>query len=148
MRRNKIAELVYTCFYIGYAPIASGTLASIPALLVYFLLRNNPFIYAGLTAIALALGFWASSIGEDDLGKKDPHEVVIDEFSSQLLVFLFIPFNFLNLIIGFILFRLFDIFKLPPLKKLERFPKGWGIMLDDIVVAIFTNIILRLTTFL
>ncbi|NQT23603.1 MAG: phosphatidylglycerophosphatase A [Candidatus Omnitrophica bacterium] len=148
MVRNKIAKFTYTCFYIGYLPLAPGTWASLAALGVYYLLRNHPLIYVVLTLLAIILGFWSSSIGEKELGRKDPPEVVIDEFSSQLLVFVFIPFNLLNLCLGFILFRAFDIFKIPPVKKLERLPRGWGIMLDDIAVAIFVNIILKLTTFL
>ena len=93
------------------------------------------------------LGFWVSKKAEEEFNAKDPRQVVIDEFSSQLLVFFFIPFSTLNVLVGFFLFRFLDVFKLPPIKKLERLPKGWGIMLDDIAVAIFANLILQIQRF-
>ena len=143
-----MVRLLATCFYIGYLPLMPGTGASFFALFIYYLLRNNNFIFAGLTLFLLVIGFWVSTKAEDELKLKDPKEIVIDEFSSQLLVFVFIPFNIINLIIGFSLFRILDIFKLPPIKKLQNLPKGWGIMLDDIAVAIFINLILQVKKFL
>ena len=143
-----MVRLLATCFYIGYLPLMPGTWASLAALFVCYLLRGHHLLYAGLTLFLLILGFWVSTKAEDELGSKDPKEIVIDEFSSQLLVFIFIPFNLINLFLGFLLFRMLDIFKLPPIKKLECLPKGWGIMLDDIAVAIFVNLILQIRRFL
>lgn len=137
-----------TCFYIGYLPLMPGTWASLAALFVWYLLRNYHLLYVCLTLFLLILGFWISTKAEDKLGSKDPKEIVLDEFSSQLLVFIFIPFNLINLFLGFLLFRILDVFKLPPIKKLQYLPKGWGIMLDDIAVAIFVNLILQIRRFL
>ncbi len=143
-----MVRLLATCFYIGYLPLMPGTWASLAALSIYYLLRDHHLLYVGLTLFLLIVGFWVSTKAEDELGSKDPKEIVIDEFSSQLLVFIFIPFNLINLFLGFLLFRMLDIFKLPPIKKLECLPKGWGIMLDDIAVAIFVNLILQIKRFL
>ncbi len=143
-----MVRLLATCFYIGYLPLMPGTWASLAALFVYYLLRSHHLLYAGLTLFLLILGFWVSTKAEHELGSKDPKEIVIDEFSSQLLVFIFIPFNLISLFLGFLLFRILDIFKLPPIKKLQYLPKGWGIMLDDIAVAIFVNLILQVRRFL
>ena len=65
----------------------------------------------------------------------------------MLLVYLFVPFSAKFLITGFILFRIFDIFKIPPIKKLQAYPAGYGIMLDDIAAAILTNIVLQVLRF-
>jgi len=136
-------KLIATCFNIGYLPVMPGTWASICALPVYYLFRDYQLPFAVLTLVLLIIGVWVSTKAEDEIGRKDPGEIVIDEFASQMLVFVFIPFSIYTMIIGFVLFRFLDIVKLPPVKKLEKLPKGWGIMLDDISIAVFINIILR-----
>lgn len=138
-----MVKLLATCLGIGYLPVMPGTWASLAALGVYYILRNHPFPFSLLTFFLLILGVLVSAKAEDQIGTKDPHEIVIDEFSSQMLVFVFIPFNIATCAIGFVLFRVLDIFKLPPIRRLERLPGGWGIMLDDFVIAVFINIILR-----
>ena len=140
---QKIAKLIATVFYIGFCPVASGTVASFLALPIYYFLRENPYIYFFITLILLVAGFWASSRAEKEFGRKDPGEIVIDEFSAMLIVFLFIPFSVKFMVIGFFLFRIFDILKFPALKRLERLPKGYGIMLDDIAAAILANLVLQ-----
>ena len=144
---KKITKIVATLFFIGYLPVAQGTVASAAALSVCFFLSRYPAVYIAATFVLLALGFWASSYAESEFDKKDPREIVIDEFSSLFIVYLFIPFTLKIAIIGFILFRALDIFKLPPIKRLETLPGGWGIMLDDIAAAILTNLILQVLVF-
>ena len=144
---KKIAKIVATLFFIGYIPVAQGTIASAAALFMCFFLSRYPAAYIAVTFALLALGFWASSCAESEFGKKDPREIVIDEFSALFIVYLFIPFTLKTAIIGFLLFRALDIFKLPPIKKLEALPGGWGIMLDDIAAAILTNLILQVLVF-
>lgn len=143
----KWGKLVATLFFIGYVPLAPGTLASLFGAGLYFLVKENEPLYLFITAILLVVGFWASSRAEKAFRKKDPPQIVIDEFSSVLLVYLFVPFSVMNLAIGFALFRIFDIAKIPPIKKLQALPSGWGIMLDDVAAAFLTNIILRILTF-
>jgi len=140
-----MVKLIATCFYIGYLPLMPGTWASLAGVGVYYIFRNHPFYFAILTFFLLLLGILISTKAEKEIGKKDPAEIVIDEFSSQMLVFAFMPFNMITVILGFILFRVLDIFKLPPIKKLQHLPGGWGIMLDDVACAIAVNLILRLS---
>ena len=142
-RAQKISKLFATVFYVGFVPVAPGTVASLLGVFLYLLVRNYPTLYFSLTAILLAVGFWSSTAAEKNFSKKDPRQIVIDEFSSVLLVYLFIPFSLKFLIIGFLLFRFFDIVKIPPIKKLEALPGGLGIMLDDIAAAILANFILQ-----
>ncbi|MDD5438866.1 MAG: phosphatidylglycerophosphatase A [Candidatus Omnitrophica bacterium] len=133
-----MVRFIATCGYLGYLP-ASGTCASLAALGVYYAVRNHPVVILVLTACLLIAGFWASGKMEDMAGRKDPHEIVIDEFSAQLLVFVFVPYSLWAMITGFFLFRLLDIVKLPPVRRLESLPRGIGIMCDDIAVALVIN---------
>lgn len=144
---QSLSKLIATLFFIGYSPVAPGTLASLAALPFCVLLKDTPFLYFFITGFLLVLGFWASSRAEKAFSKKDPPEIVIDEFASMFLVYAFVPPNAKFLIAGFLLFRVFDIFKIPPLKKLQVLPQGYGIMLDDIAAAILTNIILQALRF-
>ena len=145
---QKINKLIATVFYVGYLPFAPGTAASVLAAGVYFLIKDNPALHLLLTVVFLALGFLVSSAAEKDFGGKDPRRIVIDEFAAMLMVYLFLPFSVSIFIAGFVLFRIFDIFKIPAIKKLERLPAGWGIMLDDIAAALFTNLLLQVLALL
>ena len=140
---QKIAKLIATVFFVGFCPIAPGTAASLLALPIYYFLRESPYVYLLITIGLLVVGFWSSSRAEKEFGRKDPGEIVIDEFSAMLIVFLFSPFQVKFMVIGFFLFRIFDILKFPALKRLERLPKGYGIMLDDIAAAILANLVLQ-----
>ncbi len=125
-----------------------GTWASIAGLLIYLFIRNNLFIYLSATALLTMLGFVVCRKAERVFGSKDPKEVVIDEVCGMLITYLLIPFGTANLVIGFLLFRGFDILKIYPISKLERITKGRGIMLDDIVAGIFANITLQVINFI
>lgn len=95
----------------------------------------------------LVIGFYVS----DDLANKwgkDPRPIVIDEYSTFLIPLYFTPLRLLPLLISFILFRIFDILKPPPLRALEKIHGGWGIMLDDVGAAIYTSIIMILAVHL
>ena len=115
---RKIAKLVATVFYTGYLPFAPGTFASILAAALYFVIKGHAAVYLTVTCVLLIAGFWASSVAEKEFPKKDPRQIVIDEFASMLLVYLFVPYSPKLFVAGFIIFRLLDIFKIPPLKTL------------------------------
>lgn len=141
---KKLAEIISTIFYIGYFPIASGTLGSAIGVIIYYLVKDNYAVYLLTAVLLFVIGFFSSHIYEGFSQKKDPHEVIIDETASVFIAYLFIPFSFKTLIIGFLLYRLFDIIKPPPARKLENLPGGFGIMLDDLIAGLYTNIILRI----
>lgn len=141
---KKTAELIATLCYAGYAPIASGTVGTMLAMALYYVVvKDNAILCAAAATITLALGFVASGVHEKYAGKKDPHEIIIDEAAGVFIMYLFIPFSLKLFIIGFFIYRLLDILKPPPLRQLERLPGGAGIMLDDIGAAVYTNIILH-----
>ncbi len=135
-----------TFFGAGYFPVGQGTLTSFIVVLLYkfFLYRLHWAFYLLLILVVFVLGVVSSSVHSTALKKKDPHEIVIDEVAGQLLVLFRLNPTWSLLLISFFLFRLFDIAKPYPIKQLEKFPKGWGIMTDDIMAAIYSGILVHL----
>jgi phosphatidylglycerophosphatase A len=153
------ARLVASAGYLGYLPPAPGTWGSAAGCLIYFLLvvHGGPWgavVLHGrhgtyplpLIALAAIVGVWISGFGlwaADEVsratGVADPQYVVIDEVSGQLLTYTlaFAPANWKYLLAGFILFRVFDIWKPFPARQAESLPGGWGIMADDWVAGIY-----------
>ncbi len=135
-----------TFFGAGYFPVGQGTLTSFFVVLMYkfFLYRLHWAYYLLLILFVFVLGVVSSSVHSTALKKKDPHEIVIDEVAGQLLVLFRLNPTWTLLLISFFLFRLFDIAKPYPIRHLEKFPKGWGIMTDDIMAAIYSGILVHL----
>lgn len=141
-KKREIIKCLASFFYIGYLPL-SGTIASIFPVLVFFLLKGNPLIYNTIAILSLPLALVISKRAELIFQEKDPRCIVIDEISGMFISFLFVPFKWNYAILGFIIFRFFDIMKLYPIKKIEKLPGGFGIVLDDICAAVYANLILR-----
>ncbi len=127
---------------VGLLPKAPGTWGSLFGLLLVLLTRWNGFLYT-LTFIGLvAWGAWAyKRITDPD---PDPQYIVIDEVCGIFVTFMMIPMTWTTAVLGFALFRLFDIWKPFPLRSLERIPKFWGIMADDIGAGLYAWVILFL----
>jgi phosphatidylglycerophosphatase A len=163
--------LAFATWGVGYAPLAPGTFGSAVGVGLYLLLREGiiRIVYSyvpdysltyesvesfrvalmlGVIAIVTALGIWAASRTEKLLARKDPGIVVADEVAGQLITFLFIPLgmslNWWILIAGFLLFRLFDIWKPYPIRRLEALESGLGIMADDILAGVYAAATLTL----
>lgn len=154
---------------VGYLPLAPGTWGSAVGLLLYLifqslslrvfnavlhdrgfdavtlhLLRTSAFVLL-ISAITL-FGVWAATRTEVLLRRKDPQVVVVDEVAGQMLAFVFVPATASPwvMLVGFILFRLFDIWKPYPVRRLEALESGLGIMADDVLAGIYAAIILGL----
>lgn len=141
---KRLARIIGTFFGVGYLPIAPGTWGSLAGLLIYILfLKANPALHSLILLVIIILGFYASSFAQALFGKEDPSLIVIDEVAGILLTFLFVPFTGLNLIFGFFLFRLFDTIKAPPIDWAEGLSGPYGIMTDDLIAAIYSNICLQ-----
>jgi len=143
---NKIYKFIGTAAYSGLLPKMPGTWGSIfGALFVYFVYPHLTLVEKLILIIFFTiLGIIASYKLSLELNDEDPDIVVIDEFVGILITFLLVPINLKNLILGTILFRVIDILKPFPLKKLEKYPYGIGIMLDDIVAGIICMVLLYL----
>jgi phosphatidylglycerophosphatase A len=130
----------------GYAPVAPGTFGSMVGVAVFLAFADLGLLLFGITLISLTfLGVWASDAAEKFFGQKDDGRIVIDEVVGQLLTLA--PLAALApgagrraplwLLGGFLLFRLLDIWKPPPIRWAERtFPGGAGVMLDDVFAGI------------
>lgn len=113
-------------------------------LVIYWLAGlNNPLIGAIFILLLFLLGVRASGAMQKQLGP-DPSQVVVDEVVGFWIAMFALPKSLILVAIGFVLFRIFDIWKPFPVRKMERFPGGWGIMADDAMAGIYTNVLLRL----
>ncbi len=142
--RNFIIKFISTFFFIGYIPFIPGTLASLAGLFLVWFLRGNPLLYLLITAIILFLGFLITSKAEEIFKRKDAKQIVIDEVCGIFLSLLFLPLRPKVIFCAFILFRILDALKIFPAERFQRLSGGKGIMLDDIVAGLYTNIILQL----
>jgi len=141
---QSIIKITATFFGVGYAPVAQGTLAALAALVVYYLVRDNAWLFAGSTLFLVILGFLVSGRAERIFGKKDASQITIDDASGMLLALFLIPQRQAYIIAAFILYRMFDILKVQPAKRFEDLKGSPGIMLDDIVAGIYANLILQI----
>lgn len=144
------ATLIGTFFGIGNLRPGPGTWASAAAALIWFGLSRviTPTLQAAvlgaLIIITIAIGIPAASAIARSSGLKDPQNVVIDEVAGQWLTMLFAPISWKTMLVGFILFRGFDILKPPPVRQLERLPEGTGIVVDDVAAGIYSLVIMQL----
>lgn len=133
-------------FGSGLMPKAPGTWGTVAAVPVYLLLMHcNPIVYLILTALAFILGVWVSDKVSNELGVHDYKGIVWDEVVGYLLTMFMAPQGFKWMLCGFILFRIFDIWKPQPIGYIdEKVKGGMGIMLDDVLAAIPAWIIMQL----
>jgi len=143
--QTKIIRFIATFGGLGYSKIAPGTMGCLGAVIVYLLVYQSVTLYITVTAIILILGFIVSGKAEELFKRKDARQVVIDDACGFLLSMFLIPFSYQNVIIVFLLFRTIDIIKPFPIRRAEALSGGLGIMADDILAAIYANIIFRLT---
>jgi phosphatidylglycerophosphatase A len=131
--------------FSGRFPIAPGTAGTAVGVLLYLLINGLPLTaYLLVCALVAGIGTWAAEEAEKLLGKKDSPSIVIDEIAGYVLAMVMIPPTWGLVIVGFFLFRFFDILKPWPLRRLEKMRGGAGIMLDDIGAAIYANIVLQI----
>jgi phosphatidylglycerophosphatase A len=143
-----IAKVFGTGFGTGYSPVASGTAGSALAVLMYWFIptfSDTPVLLA-MIAIFFVIGVWASTELESVYGH-DPSEATIDEFVGQWISLLFLPRTALVAALSFFFFRLFDITKPEPASSLEKLPKGWGVMMDDVMAGIYANVAVQVILF-
>ena len=139
------AHLVAFGFGVGLVPVAPGTWGTLLALPIYWLAspRLEPVEFVLLLAVLFALGVWACEVTGRAIGVADHGGMVWDETVAFLLVLFFVPVTLLWQAAAFLLFRLFDILKPPPIRYYERaFKNGFGVMFDDLIAAFYTLLVL------
>ena len=145
-----IHKLIASVFGIGYIRKGGGTVASVLCCVVWYMVRPGlaqPGGYALaapllITGFITTMGIWSATMVEHQWGK-DSYRVVIDEIAGMCLSLLFIPIHLKSLLAGLVLFRLFDILKPFGIRRLEKLSGGWGVMLDDLLAGLYTNLLLR-----
>jgi len=151
------ARLLATWFYCGYAPKAPGTAGSLAALAIAWLLHEYAGVPPlGFVILALALlgpAIWAADVTARETGLKDPQIVVVDEVVGQWIAIAGASYaqsgfhwhatmDWKTWCAAFVLFRAFDIWKPPPVRRLEQIPGGAGIVLDDVMAGIYAALVL------
>lgn len=140
-------KIITTTFGIGYIGKGAGTYASVfTCLLWYFLFPNSyelGLVAVAITAVITAIGVKSANEVEVLWGK-DHQRVVIDEVAGMCITLLFVPITVKHVIAGLVLFRFFDIAKPLGIRRLEKWPGGWGVMADDVLAGIYANIVLQI----
>jgi phosphatidylglycerophosphatase A len=133
--------------YSGRAPVAPGTAGTAVGVLAYLGVRRlSPEAYVLFCLLIVLIGMWIAGRAEGLLGKKDHPSIVIDEVAGYLVSVAMLPGTWSFIIAAFVLFRIFDIMKPYPLKRLQNLHGGAGVMVDDIGAGVYTNLVLRIVS--
>lgn len=145
---NKMYKLISTSLGIGYIK-GGGTIASLFCCIALYFCRTcgiNPWLSVLIALILFAVG-WYSADRMEPIWGKDNYRIVIDEIAGMYITMMFVPLSLKTLLVGLILFRLFDITKPFYIRRLEKLPGGLGVMMDDVLAGIYANLILQLVLF-
>ncbi len=141
---NQVYHIIATLGFTGYIPYAPGTFGTAVGFLTVLLIRPGDAVLLILSISVIIAGTVSAHHSEKVLGKDSGH-IVIDEFCGYLVSVMYIPQNAGYLVAAFVLFRVFDIYKPFPINRIEHnISGGAGIMLDDLLAGVFTNICLQL----
>jgi phosphatidylglycerophosphatase A len=142
--RNAVIITLSTFFFIGYLPFIPGTFGSLASILLFYFIKDNVIIFALCTSTLIIIGLWIAGEAEKIFDKKDSKYIVIDEASGMLISLIGVPYDIKLVIIAFILFRILDTLKPYPAGKSQGLKGGLGVMSDDIIAGLYTNIIIQL----
>jgi len=140
---DKVVKMLATWFYVGNLPVAPGTAASAVGVVIAMICSPSIPLYIFVTLIVTILGFMVSGKMEAILDQKDPGCIVIDEVAGVMIAFFLLPLTPVVIITAFFLFRAFDMFKIYPVNKFEQLEGSTGVMMDDIIAGLYTNIVMQ-----
>jgi phosphatidylglycerophosphatase A len=151
-----ITRMGASLFFLGYVPPMPGTLGSACAVAALWWIHAGlgwtslpewtRWYWFGIVAVS-ALSVLLSNRAVELFGREDPPQVIIDEVAGQLVTFIMIPLSWRTLVLGFVLFRFFDIIKPYPVYKMEDLDDGVGVTLDDIAAGVWANVTLSAILF-
>jgi len=148
LKINIFEKFIGSGFYTGYFPVASGTIGSLAAIVIYLIPGfENLFIIIPATIIFMAYGIYVGTKFEAQYGK-DPSECTVDEVVGTWISLLALPKTLWVIVATFFLWRILDIIKPPPARNLERLNGGLGIMIDDVISGFYTLLIMHLVVYL
>jgi phosphatidylglycerophosphatase A len=142
----RLGLFIATCGYLGYVPVAPGTFGSAAGLVVLAAVRwsGSPALELAVIVLLFAVGVWSANAAERHFGGVDPAPVILDEVVGMLITLAFLPVTITGAIVGFLLFRLFDVVKPWPANRLEALHGGLGVMADDAMAGVYGNVAMRL----
>src|SRR5882672_3514253 len=142
MLLRRIGVFIATCAYVGYAPVAPGTFGSAIGLAVFYVVRRQRSTTVEVAAIVVlaVVGLWSATEAEHHFGGIDPGPVVIDEVVGMLMTLALHPVNVAGALAGFFIFRVLDVVKPWPARRLELLPGGFGVVLDDVMAGVYGNL--------
>ncbi len=139
--RDAAARWIATCGGLGYAPLAPGTVTSLPVALLVWLLAPPDAWLLGAVAVVSGVGIWAAGREEARVGVRDPSSIVVDEVAGMLLALLG-QSRTLPWVFGlFLLFRIFDVWKPLGIRQLQELPGGWGVVADDLLAGAYASLL-------
>lgn len=147
---RRLAILLATAGYAGYFPFAPGTVGSAVGLVLFAAIRwlGVPLVEAAVIAAVALGGIWAAGEAERQWGRTDPGAVVIDEVAGMLVTLFAVPVSWPGAVVGFLVFRAYDIVKPLGARQCERLPGGYGVMTDDLVAGLYGNLTMRVLLWL
>lgn len=142
--KERLSILVSSFFYLGYSPVAPGTVGTLGAVILFYVISGfSHAFYLFFIVVLIIFSVWVSEVARIRLGDSDPSRIVIDEVCGFLVTMILIPPSIINIALGFLLFRFFDILKPPPIRRSETLPGGLAIVADDVLAGIYANILLQ-----
>ncbi len=147
---DRLVIFLASAVFLGYAPIAPGTFGTLAGIILYLGLGRLTFwAYAAAVVILIAVAVFLAGRAETYYGQKDDARIVIDEVAGYLVTMAGVKPGLAGVILGFFLFRFFDILKPWPVSVIDRkWPSGWGLVLDDVAAGIYASVSLHLLIFL
>lgn len=144
---KRLAWILATWFGCGLSPIAPGTVGTLGALPLYFIVRSyGSWAVLATALVVTAVGVWASNVVVRETGEKDPQRIVIDEAAGVLLALAAAPMTALGVTLAVVLFRVFDMTKPFPARRAEKLRAGWGVVVDDLVAGVWAAVFVRILT--
>ena len=139
----RISEVIGTVFYVGRSPFAPGTMGSLAALLVWYILKPSIIdpLFLLITGGVFFIGIAVSTVLIDVWNEKDPKEIVIDEWVGMWISLYLVPHTILWGFVAFFFFRVFDILKPGPVQVMDDMDDAIGVMMDDVVAGILACLV-------
>lgn len=145
--KNFVVKLVACGLFTGYLKPFPGTWGTIPAwLIAWFLIKGDPALLWGAVILCTLISIAMSSLAEPLLGH-DSRKIVIDEWAGMFVSLLFVPYSLKLYAAAFVAFRVFDVLKLWPARRLEKLPSGLGVTMDDIAAGIHSIIFVQIVIY-
>lgn len=147
----RLKVIIATGFGSGYAPKAPGTAGTALAVFLFIplspLAHHQPWIYLPTLLALIAIAIWTADGADRYFGTHDNKKIVIDEIVGYFTALAWVPYSWKTALAAFVLFRFFDILKPPPVRNLEKLPGGYGVVLDDVMAGIFSNLVLQVLVY-